>query len=158
MAEYEARLTAIDAEIRHASGVTPIDVEEVAALLGDLPSLWEEATPDERRRLVGPIVERVFVDVEAKRISGLVPVPAFRTLIEAGMQKTADATAVLLPPDYRPAERNVGVGGDGGELNSPSSEPSSRIYYGCSQRLVLLRVLHRPGGTQPVSVVLAVEA
>ena len=98
-----ARLAAIDSEIRHASGTTPIEADEVAALLGELPALWEEATPDERRRLVAPVVERVFVDVETKRISGLVPMPGFRTLLGAGMQKTADHAAVLLPPEYSPA-------------------------------------------------------
>lgn len=125
LAEYEARLAAVDAEIRHASGTTPIEVEEVAALFGDLPGMWDEATPDERRRLVGPIVERVFVDVESKRISGLVPMPGFRTLIAAGMQRTADAAAVLLPPEYSPAERDVGVGGDGG---GPGSRHSNNLW------------------------------
>ena len=43
------------------------------------------------------------MDVATKRISGLVPMPGFRTLLEAGMQKTADAAAVLLPPEYSPA-------------------------------------------------------
>ena len=65
--------------------------------------MWGEATPDERRRLVAPVVERVFVDVETKRISGLVPMPGFRTLLGAGIQKTADHAAVLLPPEYSPA-------------------------------------------------------
>ncbi len=130
LAEYEARLAAIDAEIRHAAGTTPVEVEEVAALFGDLPGLWAEATPDERRRLVAPIIERAFVDVASKRISGIVPMPGFRTLIEAGMPRTADAAAVLLPPEYSPAALNVGVGGDGGELNSPSRERQARTSTG----------------------------
>ena len=103
LVEYEARLAAIDAELRHASGTTPIEAGEVAALFADLPSMWDEATPDERRRLVAPIVERVFLDVEAKRISGLVPMPGFRALLGAAMQTTADHAAVLLPPDHSPA-------------------------------------------------------
>ena len=103
LVEYDARLAAIDAEIRHASGTTPIEADEVAALLRELPAMWGEATPDERRQLVAPVVERVFVDVDTKRISGLVPMPGFRTLLGAGMQKTADHAAVLLPPEYSPA-------------------------------------------------------
>ena len=158
LAEYEARLAAIDAEIRHALGTTPIEVGEVAALLGDLPGMWDEATPDERRRLVAPIVERVFVDVETKRISGLVPMPGFRTLIGAGMQETADAAAVLFPPEYSPAGQDVGVGGDGGESNSPSSRPPARIYYGCSRRMFLAGLPPPTGVSRPASVILATGA
>ena len=158
LAEYEARLAAIDAEIRHALGTTPIEVGEVAALLGDLPGMWDEATPDERRRLVAPIVERVFVDVETKRISGLVPMPGFRTLIGAGMQETADAAAVLFPPEYSPAGQDVGVGGDGGESNSPSSEPSAQIYYGCSWWMFLTGLPPPTRVDRPVPMILAAVA
>ena len=146
LAEYEARLAAIDVEIRHAAGTTPIEVDAVASLLSDLPALWAEATADEQRRLVAPIVERVFVDVETKRISGLVPMPGFRTLLGAGMQKTADAAAVLLPPEYSPAERDVGVGGDGGELNSPSSRPPTGPSTCVAGSLFLAR---RPASQRP---------
>ena len=121
LVEYEARLAAIDSEIRHASGTTPLEADEVAALLGELPALWGEATPDERRRLVAPVVERVFVDVETKRISGLVPMPGFRTLLGAGMQKTADHAAVLLPPEYSPAAEMLELV-ETGESRTPRPE------------------------------------
>lgn len=129
LVEYEARLAAIDADIRHASGTTPIEAGEVAALFADLPGMWDEATPDERRRLVAPIVERVFLDVETKRISGLVPMPGFRTLLGAGMQKTADHAAVLLPPDYSPARQMLELV-ETGENLSPRSRPSNRAGCG----------------------------
>ena len=106
-AEYETRLAALDAEIRHASGTTPIEVYEAAELLGDLPAMWQETTPEERRRLLHPLIERVYVDVESKRIAGIEPVPAFKTLIDAGMQRTADCSAVLLAPDETPAHGGV---------------------------------------------------
>ena len=76
-------------------------------LLSDLPSLWSEATPDERRRLVAPLIERVYIDVESKRVSGIVPAPAFRALLEAAMQRTADCPAVLLAPCEIPQTHGV---------------------------------------------------
>ena len=121
LVEYDARLAAIDAEIRHASGTTPIEAHEVAALLRELPAMWGEATPDERRQLVAPVVERVFVDVDTKRISGLVPMPGFRTLLGAGMQKTADHAAVLLPPEYSPAAEMLELV-ETGESRTPRPE------------------------------------
>ena len=98
LAEYEARLAALDAEIAFAAGSEPVEADEIAALLADLPSLWAEATPDERRRLIGPFIERVYIDVESKRISGIVPVPAFRALLDTAIRKTADCSAVLCAP------------------------------------------------------------
>lgn len=143
LAEYEARLAALDAEIAFAAGSEPVEADEVAHLLRDLPSLWAEATADERRRLITPFIERVYIDVESKRVSGIVPVPAFRALLETAMQKTADCSAVLFAPsDIPQAREGVGVGGDGGELNSPSSERPSRISYGCSQWLISPDALH----------------
>ena len=120
LAEYETRLAALDAEIRYASTSTPVEVDEVAGLLAHLPSMWDDATAEERGRLLAPIIEHVFVDVDSKRISGLVPMPGFRTLLDAGIQRTADCSAVLIAPVKSPARGDVGVGGDGGELNSPS--------------------------------------
>ena len=40
LVEYERRLTAIDAEIHRTSCTTPIEVDAVAALFGDLPAMW----------------------------------------------------------------------------------------------------------------------
>jgi site-specific DNA recombinase len=55
-AEYEARLAEIDARIRSAVDVPASTVEEAADLLADLPSVWDEATPTERRKLIAPLV------------------------------------------------------------------------------------------------------
>ena len=68
--------------------------------------MWEEATPDERRRLLAPLIERVYVDVDSKRSSGIVPAPAFRTLLDRAMQRNADCSAVLTAPSVSiPARR-----------------------------------------------------
>ena len=50
-------------------------IETAAALLRDVPKLWIEATHEERRDLVAPFVDHVYVDVDARRIAGIAPVP-----------------------------------------------------------------------------------
>ena len=72
-----------------------------------LPAMWEGATPDERRRLLAPLIERVYVDVDSKRISGIVPAPAFRTLLDRAMQRTADCSAVLTAPSASVPARGI---------------------------------------------------
>ena len=102
LADYEARMAALDAEIRLSEADVPVEAAEVVALLSDLPGLWNEATPDERRQLVAPLVERVYVDVASKRLCGIVPVPALRALLEAGMERTAGSSAALIAPSDSP--------------------------------------------------------
>ena len=124
LAEYEMRLVAIESEIRSISTSTsaPVEVEEVAALLSDLPSMWAEATADERGRLLAPIVEHVLVDVESKRLSSLVPMSGFRTLLDIGIQKTADCSAVILAPSVIPQARGVLELVETGENRTPRPE------------------------------------
>lgn len=48
-------------------------VEEAAALFSDLPALWSEATNAERQRPLAPLIDRVYVDVETRRIAAITP-------------------------------------------------------------------------------------
>jgi hypothetical protein len=85
-AEYVVRLNGIDARIRLAQPVSQPTVEEAASLLTDLPGLWQEATNEERRRLIAPLIERVHVDVEFRRINAITPAPVFRSLLEGALE------------------------------------------------------------------------
>ena len=76
-------------------------------MLSDLPSMWAEATADERGRFLAPIIEHVLVNVESKRLSSLVPMSGFRTLLDIGIQKTADCAAVILAPSEIRQARGV---------------------------------------------------
>jgi len=98
LAEYEARLAAIDSEIEYSQHDAPVEIAKAAALLADLPTLWEAATPDERRILLAPLVPSVFVDVKSRRIAGIAPQPAFRSLLAASMTRAADCSAALHAP------------------------------------------------------------
>lgn len=81
LAEYEARIAAVDAGMSFAACSEPVEAEEVAGLLNDLPAMWTDATADERRRLLAQFIDRVYVDVRSKRLSWIVPAPAFRVLL-----------------------------------------------------------------------------
>ena len=75
--------------------------------------LWNESTPEERTRLIKPLIEMVYVDMEAKKVTAFKPAPAFRALFNAGMNVSSDAPLELVP--YKVVEEDiVGVGGDGG--------------------------------------------
>ena len=43
-------------------------INEAARLFAQLPQLWEEATQEERRKLEGTIVERVYPDVATAEV------------------------------------------------------------------------------------------
>ena len=97
--EHDAKLADIDARLRLTENVELPTLEETASLLGDIPQLWEEATPEERRKLINPLVERVYVDMENSRIGALVPVAGFRRLLEGAMVTAESSAAMLLSED-----------------------------------------------------------
>ncbi len=117
--EYQRRLAEINHHLDQACTVTPPAVEAAVELFTNIPMLWAEATPDERRQLVNPLVELVYVDLETKRVAAFKPAPAFRVLFGTGIEVAPNAPVLLLPSG-RETRENVGDGGDGGELNSPS--------------------------------------
>ena len=61
---------------------------DAAELFGNIPAFWEEAEPGERRRPVAPLIERVPLDLESKRIGAFTPSPAFRSLLQGAVQRT----------------------------------------------------------------------
>ena len=97
--EYEAKLDEINASLRLTEIVELPTLEEAATLFGDIPQLWEEATPEERRKLISPIVERVYVDLESSRIGAIVPAAGFRRLLEGAMVTAERSAAMLLSED-----------------------------------------------------------
>ncbi len=117
--EYNWKLMEIDRQLQQSGTVMSPDIEEAVALFSDTQTLWSEATPEERRQLISPLVENVYVDLQKKWIGALTPAPAFQALFRAGIGTVPNSSVELAPP----GEANqdiVGVGGDGGESNSPS--------------------------------------
>ncbi|MBI4302288.1 MAG: recombinase family protein [Chloroflexi bacterium] len=107
--EYERRLAEIDANIQLAIPVMLPSVEEAAELINNLPRLWQEALPDERRRLVGPLIDRVYLDLKSKRISGIRPRPGFGELLVNAVRRTTRSTCVLLSQEETAQLQNVGM-------------------------------------------------
>lgn len=71
------------------------DLETVAALVGDLGRLWERATPAERQLLLEPLIDRAYVDLEAKALVRVAPAPAFGALLRAAARRTKRGRAAI---------------------------------------------------------------
>lgn len=185
--EFEAQRADIEAQLRQAESIIRPSHHEAAAVFGDLPRLWSHATADEKRRIAGLLLDRVYIDMDAKLITVIVPTAEFGLLLQYALE-AADRADILLVPlehvdaldalhafatgeqveawtsqdhsgDGRSSEqpvsrRNVGDGGDGGELNSPSRARLIRTSTSVVTRGVVL--IGAPpvtaGLTRPVSV------
>ena len=97
-AEYEVRIGELDERLRRAA--TPIgpSFEQAASLFADMVSFWKRADTSERRRLIAPLVERVYVDIEAKQLAGLRPTLEFRVLMEHALEISPNPKVILVPP------------------------------------------------------------
>ena len=111
--EYTARRASLDTQLRNLAKNIDVGVEEAATLLEDLPKLWEEARPDERRVLLAPLIERAYVDVDSKRIVGITPGIGSAPLLADAIERVPGCSAVLLRPDELEL-LHVGFGGDAG--------------------------------------------
>ncbi len=97
--EYGAKLEEIDAQLKLSIPTDLPSLEEAAELFSDIPTLWKEATPEERRQLISPLLERVYLDMESTSIGAIIPQPAFRQLLEGAMVVTKSPAALLLSED-----------------------------------------------------------
>ena len=92
-------------------------------LLSDFGTVWETASVGRKNRLLKSMLQAIYVDLDAREVVGILPKKAFMAPIMA----MADRTDVeVLDASRECFSRN---GGDGGESNSPSKRPPSRIYY-----------------------------
>ena len=73
-------------------------------LLESLPTLWDQANPAERRKLLLTMLDAVYVDtVEEKAIVAIRPKPAFQPLFE--IATTREGSDVVLINDPPQADR-----------------------------------------------------
>jgi hypothetical protein len=93
---FNRKLADLDAQIRAAQPVSQPGLEDAVALLSDLPGLWQEATSQERQRLMAPLIERAYIDVEPRRIAAIVPTPAFGPLLENALGEIAQPSGILV--------------------------------------------------------------
>ena len=146
--EFDRELEEIDAKLRMAQISTPIEMDDVAELLENLAELWGEATADERRRLLKTLVEAVYVDIKSRRIVAIAPVPAFVTLLESAIERTAGCPAVLIGPDEVETLESM-------ELSVPQDaahQPRARRRQGLRRRAAVVHGRGLPpqgGGPHP---------
>ncbi len=80
-AEYTTRMNQLDAAIDAAQPDRVPQLETVAELVADTRRLWSKALPHERRQLLAPLVDRVTVCLDSKRVVEIVPSRLFAQLI-----------------------------------------------------------------------------
>jgi len=98
-AEYKAKLADIEAQIRTAQPAPIVKIEGCIALLKNLSALWNEATPEERSRLIAPLIERVYIDVETRRIAAITPAEGFGSLLQGVLDQPDWSACFLLPAE-----------------------------------------------------------
>ncbi len=96
---YKVRLADLDTQLKEASAVVPPSFEDAAELFQNIEILWKEATLKERRKLISPLVERVYVDMDLKLIGAITPTPAFGGLIQCAIKKSRSAVYILTDED-----------------------------------------------------------
>ena len=97
--EYEERLSEIDRQIGLTMPIESPSLEEAQLLFENIPQLWNEATPEERRKLISPLIERVYVDIDSKLVGAVKPVPAFARLLDAAIVSANSPALTLLSED-----------------------------------------------------------
>ncbi len=153
--EYEARLRAIDDQLRLAQNTTQVEIDDVAELLGDLSAMWERATSDERRRLIESLIEFAYVDAESKRIVAIQPVPAFRTLLEVAITRTADCSAVLVELQVIGSPESSELVETGENRTPRPASVRHESATGVVGEKISPACLHRRGVGRPAPVILA---
>ena len=98
-AEYDQRLAHFDALLRTSQPLSVVRAEACADLFNDLGALWAEATAEERSRLVAPLIEKVYIDVETKRLCAITPAQGFGSLLQGVLDQPRWSACLLLPAE-----------------------------------------------------------
>lgn len=96
--EYEERRDDLNRRMREVESQDLPSIPEAAELFDQVEQMWKEATQEERKRLVGSLFERAYVDLETGQIGAIVPVPAFKRLLENALERSQAGCALLLSP------------------------------------------------------------
>ena len=107
--DYERRLNEIDAKILSTVPASLPSIEEAAAFLDDLPLLWQESMPEERRKLVAPLVDRVYLDLRNRRNAAIRPKPGFKEPLDQSIRRLQSPACILMSPEEVGELQNVGM-------------------------------------------------
>ena len=96
-AEYKAKLAEIDGQIRTCAAGADREGRGVPRTPQRSVGAVEEATSDERSRLIAPLIERVYIDVETRWVAAITPAEGFGLTAQES-NETAGLVRVLLAP------------------------------------------------------------
>ncbi|HTK07233.1 MAG TPA: recombinase family protein [Ktedonobacteraceae bacterium] len=110
--------------------------------LADMAGYWSEATPEERRDMVGGllIIEGLIYDLERQTIVGLLPKPSVLPVLALGLEKTGKweqrDEGLWLCTEYWPPKR---------DLSKRHLPPPAHPSLSPAQREEAIRLLQEPG-------------
>ncbi len=70
--------------------------EEAATLFADMPGLWKRADRAEQRRLLRPLIERAYLDIDSGLSGGITPTPGFGVLLDHALERAESSRIVIL--------------------------------------------------------------
>jgi hypothetical protein len=116
--EYKRGQADINRQLQQASNSNLPVLDEAMELFSDITVLWNEATADERKRLVSTLMEMAYVDLITKKVTAIKPTPAFKALFGVGIDASTESPIEPQSLNDKLGD-NVGVGGDGGGSRFP---------------------------------------
>ena len=147
--EYERNRDAAKKELLKLYIPEYDDAVEAGNMLKDFGALWQASTVARRNAMARTMLHAVYVNLEEKRIVGLLPKDTFLAPVLAMAHRTDVA---VLGDSYICSRRN---GGDGGESNSPSRRAyKPDVLQACPPvcSWTLRAPPAHPGETQPVNL------
>ncbi|MFA7296157.1 MAG: recombinase family protein [Dehalococcoidia bacterium] len=123
--EYEAARSEIESQLRQTSVILRPAHNEAAALFADSSKLWTRAGSDERRRLVALAFERVYVDLETKLITTIVPTAECGLLLQHALEAAERSDVLLYPAELSEALDALHAYADGERVRAWASDHPS---------------------------------
>jgi site-specific DNA recombinase len=105
--EYQRRRDELQAQAAALKSPDTLDIEAAAALLANFGALWDEATEQERQRIVRSLLAKVYLDSESGPVVAIEPTPTADPLF------TLDTGATGIRPSCsvrHPTRRRLGYG------------------------------------------------
>ncbi len=129
----------LDTKIRAAQPVSQPGLDDAVTLLSDLRAPWDEATSEERQRLMVPLIERIYVDVEPRCIAAITPTPPFRCLLRSAIDQDAQSICILVEATEEVDWAEWWTWWRRGRVELPVQRRAGLRSYRCVRRLVLVR-------------------
>ena len=98
-AEFKARLDELDREMSAATPPSHEEADSIVELISDFGQLMESATDEEQQRILSHLVVRGVADLDGRVLGGIVPQPAFASLLRRAIDSQPSSELLLVPTE-----------------------------------------------------------